>query len=115
MPAKSLALAAFLASVPVLAETPSDVSLPRGEGRETDFTPREGPWMSLDRSPDGRWIVFDLRGHVYRLPAAGGEAECLTQGSGVALNIHPRFSPDGKRIAFVSDRGGHPHLWVMNA
>ncbi|HKH45448.1 MAG TPA: hypothetical protein VKM72_12350 [Thermoanaerobaculia bacterium] len=67
--------------------------------------------MSLDLSPDGKWIVFDLLGHIYRLSvqgSAGGEAECLTQASGVALNIHPRFSPDGGRIAFVSDRGGIP-------
>jgi Tol biopolymer transport system component len=97
------------------ADPPWDVSQPRGKVREIDFTIQEGTWMSVDLSPDGKWIVFDLLGHVYRLPASGGEAECLTQSSGVALNIHPRFSPDGKRIAFVSDRGGHPHLWVMNA
>lgn len=116
MTLKSVACAALLATaVPVMAETPWDVSLPRGEVREIDFTTREGTWMSVDLSPDGKWIVFDLLGHIYRLPAAGGEAECLTQASGVALNIHPRFSPDGGRIAFVSDRGGHPHLWVMNA
>ncbi|HVG08303.1 MAG TPA: amidohydrolase family protein [Thermoanaerobaculia bacterium] len=107
---KALALFTLLAAGPTW-----DVSQPRGKVREIDFTTREGTWMSVDLSPDGKWIVFDLLGHVYRLPASGGEAECLTQSSGVALNIHPRFSPDGKRIAFVSDRAGHPHLWIMNA
>ena len=45
--------------------------------------------MSVDLSPDGKWIVFDLLGHVYRVAAAGGEAECLTQSSGVAMNYPP--------------------------
>jgi Tol biopolymer transport system component len=118
MTMKALALAALLAAaVPALAqtETPWDVTLARGTTREIDFTTREGTWMSLDLSPDGKWIVFDLLGHIYRLAVEGGEAECLTQASGVALNIQPRFSPDGGRIAFVSDRAGHPHLWIMNA
>lgn len=92
-----------------------DVEAPRGETFEVDFTTDEGTWMSVDISPDGRWLVFDLLGHIYRVPAEGGDAECLTQDSGVALNFHPRFSPDGKHIAFVSDRGGQNNLWVMSA
>lgn len=71
--------------------------------------------MSVDASPDGRWIVFDLLGHIYRMPVAGGLAQCLTQGSGVALNMHPRFSPNGREIAFVSDRSGQANVWIMAA
>src|SRR5688572_15625332 len=92
-----------------------DVTKPRGTTREIDFVTREGTWMSVDLSADGKWVVFDLLGHVYRVAAAGGEAECLTQSSGVAVNYHPRFSPDGKTIAFVSDRSGQNNLWVMDA
>lgn len=92
-----------------------DVTLARGETREIDFETDEGTWMSVDVSPDGRWIVFDLLAHIYRVPIEGGRAEALTQGSGVALNYHPKFSPDGTRIAFVSDRGGQSNLWVMDA
>ena len=92
-----------------------NVSLPRGEVREIDFITTEGTWMSVDVSPDGAWIVFDLLGHVYRMPAAGGPAQSLTQNSGVALNYHPRISPDGRSIAFISDRAGQDNLWVMNA
>ena len=92
-----------------------DATLARGEPREIDFTTEQGTWMSLDISPDGRWIVFDLVGHIYRVPAEGGDAESLTQDSGIAVNYHPSYSPDGTRIAFVSDRGGQDNLWVMDA
>jgi Tol biopolymer transport system component len=92
-----------------------DVTQARGKTREIDFTTSEGTWMSVDVSPDGRWLVFDLLAQIYRLPVEGGEAQCLTQDSGVALNFHPRFSPDGKSIAFVSDRKGQNNLWIMDA
>jgi len=92
-----------------------DVSTPRGKTREIDFTTNEGTWMSVDISPDGRWIAFDLLAHIYRVPAEGGQAECLTKDSGVALNFHPRYSPDGRYIAFVSDRNGQDNLWIMEA
>jgi Tol biopolymer transport system component len=49
------------------------------------------------------------------MPAAGGDATVLTQNSGVALNFQPRISPDGKTIAFITDRRGQYNLWVMNA
>ncbi|HEX7330393.1 MAG TPA: amidohydrolase family protein [Pyrinomonadaceae bacterium] len=92
-----------------------DVTKPRGQTREIDFTTNEGTWMSVDLSHDGQWIVFDLLAHIYRVPAKGGQAESLTQNSGIAVNYHPRFSPDGKLIAFISDRGGQNNLWIMNA
>ena len=119
----ALLLAALLATpTPTLAQDADDtddpdwdVTLARGETREIDFETDEGTWMSVDISPDGRWIVFDLLAHVYRVPAEGGQAESLTQESGVAVNYHPSYSPDGRHIAFVSDRGGQNNLWVMDA
>jgi hypothetical protein len=92
-----------------------DTTKARGATREIDFDTSEGTWMSLDASPDGKWIIFDLLGHVYRVPATGGKAECLTQNSGIALNQTPHFSPDGKTIAFISDRKGQNNLWLMDA
>lgn len=92
-----------------------DVTLARGKTRDIDFTTSEGTWMSADLSPDGSWIVFDVLGHVYRMPASGGEATVLTQNSGVALNFQPRISPDGRTIAFITDRRGQYNLWTMNA
>src|SRR5262245_4028885 len=92
-----------------------DVTLARGQTRDIDFATSEGTWMSADLSPDRSWIAFDLLGHIYRMPASGGDATVLTQNSGVALNFQPRISPDGKTIAFITDRRGQYNLWTMNA
>src|SRR5215469_16594652 len=92
-----------------------DTTKARGQTRDIDFDTSEGTWMSLTLSPDSKWIVFDLLGHIYRMPSEGGKAECLTQDSGIALNLTPRYSPDGKTIAFISDRKGQNNLWLMDA
>jgi len=93
----------------------SDTTKPRGQTRDIDFDTTEGTWMALSLSPDGKWIAFDLLGHIYRMPTSGGKAECLTQDSGIALSMQPRYSPDGKTIAFISDRKGQNNLWLMDA
>src|SRR5262245_23339462 len=106
----------FLQQFVVAEEKPKwDTTKPRGKTRVIDFTTTEGTKMSLDLSPDGKWITFDLLAHIYRVPASGGQAECLTQDSGIAVNFEPRFSPDGKSIAFISDRKGQQNLWIMDA
>ena len=92
-----------------------DTTKARGQTRDIDFDTSEGTWMALTLSPDGKWIAFDLLGHIYRMPATGGKAECLTQDTGIALNMQPRYSPDGKTIAFISDRKGQNNLWLMDA
>ena len=115
-----LLLLGFTVSLPVVLAAQEmavdwDVTQVRGRAHSIDFTTDQGTWMSVDVSPDDQWILFDLLGHVYRVPAQGGTAESLTQGSGVAVNYHPQYSPDGTQIAFVSDRGGQNNLWVMGA
>lgn len=92
-----------------------DVTRARGEVEEIDFQVEEGTWLSVDISPDGRWVVFDLLGNLYRVSTEGGEAELLSRNAGVSLNYHPRYSPDGEWIAFISDREGQDNLWVMRA
>lgn len=92
-----------------------DVTKPRGETKNIEFTTEEGTWMSIDVSPNGEWLVFDLVGHIYRMPVSGGEATCITQKSGLAINLQPKISPNGKYIAFISDRKGQRNLWVMNS
>lgn len=86
-------------------------SAPGGVEREITVDTASGTWMSLDVAPDGQEIVFDLLGDLYLLPIAGGEARALT--SGPAWDMQPRFSPDGARIAFTSDRDGGDNVWVM--
>jgi len=73
----------------------------------------EGTWMNVDVSPDGRTIAFDLLGDIYTMPIEGGEATPLVTGR--VWDMQPRFSPDGERIAFTSDRAGGDNLWVMDA
>lgn len=64
-------------------------------------------------SPDGSWLVFTILGHLFRLPAAGGSAEQLTFGS--CYDSDPAISPDGNRIAFVSDRdGSEGNIFVLD-
>ncbi len=89
-----------------------DVTDPPGPRFEIPIDTDEGTWMSVDVSPDGREIVFDLLGDLYVIPAEGGEARALT--SGFSWDMQPRYSPDGRFIAFTSDRAGGDNVWVMN-
>lgn len=87
--------------------------LPLEGTRSVSFSTDEGSWLSLDVSPDGKTIVFELLGDLYTLPIAGGDAKRITDG--MAFDSQPRYSPDGKTIVFVSDRDGDENLWIANA
>jgi imidazolonepropionase-like amidohydrolase/Tol biopolymer transport system component len=114
------ALSLVLVSTTALAqnrparEAPAwDVNAPPGQTtRQVRIAVDEGTWMNLDVSPDGRTIAFDLLGDIYTMPIGGGTPRRIT--SGLAYDQQPRFSPDGSRIAFTSDRGGGDNIWVMN-
>ncbi|MGQ0540924.1 MAG: amidohydrolase family protein [Blastocatellia bacterium] len=74
------------------------------------FTTNEGTWMSLDVSPDGKTITFDLLGDLYTMPVEGGEAKRIH--GGMSFESQPKFSPDGQHIVFLSDRSGAENVWV---
>ena len=87
--------------------------LPLQPTRKLEFSVSEGTSLSLTVAPDGRSLVFGLLGDLYRLPITGGKAEPVT--TGFAYDSEPRFSPDGKWLAFVSDRDGPDSVWLMPA
>jgi dipeptidyl aminopeptidase/acylaminoacyl peptidase len=72
-------------------------------------------------SPDGRWVAYvqgavDLEAnktirHLWLVPTEGGEPRQLTRGEG--SDTRPRWSPDGKSIAFISTRGGTSQVWIV--
>jgi imidazolonepropionase-like amidohydrolase/Tol biopolymer transport system component len=90
-----------------------DVNKAPGESSTANIDVHSGTWMSVDDSPDGKSLVFDLLGDLYTLPIAGGEARPLTHS--MAWDMQARFSPDGKRIVYVSDQGGGDNIWIANA
>jgi Tol biopolymer transport system component len=104
-----------LAILPMVAEgqAPPRPGLPLQPARSLKYTATRGSWMSVDVSPDGQRIALDFLGDIYTIPISGGAATRLT--SGMAHDAQPRFSPDGRRIAFLSDRSGGDNLWVMSS
>lgn len=117
--ATSLALSAsVLANEPAKETTAKeenqawDILNPPFELNSIDIETNETTWSSLDVTPDGERFVFDMLGDIYIADLEGGEATALTQD--FAWNIHPAVSPDGKQVAFISDRDGLSNVWVMD-
>ena len=111
-----IAVASFLLTLPAAAQEEDaewDVDAPPGDAREVSIDTTTGTWMSLDVSPDGSTIAFDLLGDIYTLPIAGGDATPIH--SGLSWSWQPRFSPDGTQLSFTSDAGGGDNIWIMNA
>ena len=83
-------------------------TLPLEPARTLEFVTDEGTWLSLDVTPDGRRIVFELLGDLYTMPIEGGAAKDLTPGK---FDV-PTFSlggpddyaisPDGKTLTLLS-------------
>ncbi|NMP31686.1 amidohydrolase family protein [Thalassotalea sp. M1531] len=89
------------------------VNDPQGQFTTAKINVEQGTWMNIDVSPDGKTIVFDLLGDLYTMPITGGKATPLM--TDIAWQMQPRFSPDGKHIAYTSDEEGGDNLWLMNA
>lgn len=109
-----ITLIALLASQLSAQQNPKwNVEKPTGPSKSLNFQTNEGTWMNLDLSPDGQVIVFDLLGDIYKMPVTGGKATLLA--GGMASEVQPRFSPNGKYISYTSDKDGGDNIWIMNA
>ncbi len=104
---------------PLLAQAPDKILGCHKTARHcrpaSTSTPQEGTWMSTDITC--RWTVdsFQSASHIYRRARDRRRcAECLTQNSGIAVNFHPRISPDGKTIEVSFNRNGQSNLWLMD-
>lgn len=95
------------------ADSQWDVLDPPFSLSDVSINTTQTTWSSLTVSPDGQYMVFDMLGDLYKVPLGGGKASALTEDFG--WNIEPAISPDGKQIAFISDRGGISNIWVMDA
>ena len=91
-------------------QQPAGRTLPLVPGRRFQADVTHGTWMSLDLAPDGKRIVFDILGDLYTIPVTGGRATRISGGQ--PYDTQPTYSPDGRSIAYVSDRSGADNLWV---
>ncbi len=87
------------------------VNLPLEGSRMISIDTNEGTWLSVDVSPDGQTVMFDLLGDLYSVPIEGGDATRVTEG--LAYDTQPRYSPDGSRVLFISDRSGGDNIWTL--
>lgn len=111
-----VAIAACLSTLAVSASPaaePNNEPLPLQPKRQLQFQVQEGTWMSVDITPDAKGIAFELLGDIYTVDANGGDAKLLL--GGLPFDSQPVYSPDGKRLAFISDRSGGDNLWIANA
>ena len=116
--AANLALISFatIVSLPAQDSKPADTpankdkdkkpALSLKPDRKIEFTTDEGTWLSLDISPDGKTILFELLGDLYILPIAGGEAKPLLTGDEDVITdelgsaFRPLLSHDGKKLIY---------------
>jgi tricorn protease len=67
---------------------------------------------SYDLSPDGKRALFSARGDIFTVPAKDGPTRDLTRTS-TAHDRDAEWSPDGKKIAFISDASGEDEIWTI--
>jgi Tol biopolymer transport system component len=102
---------ALFASMALEKQTPAVAS----QDRTIRVTVDEGTNISISRPTNGRSIIMDLHGFLYRLPGDGGRAKRITS---IDLDAaRPEISPNGQQIAFQSydaENGGYFHVKLVN-
>ena len=91
---------------------PSHKDLPLDAERTVSLNTTEGTWLSLDVHPSGNKLIFDYMSNLFELPMSGGQAKQLTKGMG--FDSQPKYSPDGSKVAFISDRDGGENIWILD-
>ncbi len=110
---QTIAATALTTSAVAIAQTSaSPGNILTSPTKDVALTLSEGTWMSVDVSPDGETLVFDLLNDIYVMPVSGGEARAIL--SGPATQRSPQFSPDGRHIVFLSDESGADNIWIAD-
>lgn len=96
------------------SDTQWDISQPNYsvKPKQVELELTEGTWMNIDVTPDGKSVLFDLLGDIYRIPIEGGSASEIT--SGHAWDMQPQVSSDGRYLSFTSDRSGADNIWIKD-
>lgn len=86
--------------------------LPLKAERTFTINTDQGTCMDIDISPNGKQLAFTLLGNIFTMPTTGGKAAQLTKG--LSWDRHPKWSPDGKMLAYLSDGTGTENIWIMD-
>ena len=93
-------------SAPISINVPTD-----GVAMRPSRIPVANFIADISLSPRGERVLFGARGEIFSAPVEKGTTRNLTNSSGVHDKF-PRWSPDGSRVAYISDKSGEEEIWI---